>query len=247
MSLVTAISSITAPLRDSLRPRKGDITRAAIVETALAIARRDGLEGLTIGALAAQMRMSKSGVFAHFGAREELQRAVLAEYAARFVDTVLRPAVRRPRGLARLQAILDHWLKLMAREIEQGCLMISGSTEYDDRPGPMRDAVVEIIRGWTAELLHAIEDAKATGELRADLDAGQLAFEIYGLMLGFHQNARLLRATNSARRARAGLQRLIEAARSRPDSPRRAAAGRRPTVSSRATPGSGRKARMPSP
>ncbi len=247
MSLVTAISSITAPLRDSLRPRKGDITRAAIVETALAIARRDGLEGLTIGALAAQMRMSKSGVFAHFGAREELQRAVLAEYAARFVDTVLRPAVRRPRGLARLQAILDNWLKLMAREIEQGCLMISGSTEYDDRPGPMRDAVVEIIRGWTAELLHAIEDAKATGELRADLDAGQLAFEIYGLMLGFHQNARLLRATNSARRARAGLQRLIEAARSRPDSPRRAAAGRRPTVSSRATPGSGRKARMPSP
>ncbi len=247
MSLVTAISSITAPLRDSLRPRKGDITRAAIVETALAIARRDGLEGLTIGALAAQMRMSKSGVFAHFGAREELQRAVLAEYAARFVDTVLRPAVRRPRGLARLQAILDNWLKLMAREIEQGCLMISGSTEYDDRPGPMRDAVVEIIRGWTAELLHAIEDAKATGELRADLDAGQLAFEIYGLMLGFHQNARLLRASNSARRARAGLQRLIEAARSRPDSPRRAAAGRRPTVSSRATPGSGRKARMPSP
>ena len=248
MSLASTINSLTAPLRDSLRPRKGDQTRAAIVEAALAIARRDGLEGLTIGGLAAQMRMSKSGVFAHFGAREELQRAVLAEYAARFVDTVLRPAVRRPRGLARLQAILDNWLKLMAREIEQGCLMISGSIEYDDRPGPMREAVVGIIRGWTAELLHAIGDAKATGELRADLDAAQLAFEIYGLMLGFHQNARLLRSADSRRRARAGLQRLIEGACSTRRAARGAAAAARPrSVSGRAAPRSGRKARSSSP
>jgi len=224
MPLAAAISSLTAPLRDSLRPRKGELTRAAIVDAALAIARRDGLEGLTIGELAAQMRMSKSGVFAHFGSREELQRAVLAEYASRFVAAVLAPAVRRPRGLARLQAILENWLKLLAREIEQGCLMISGSTEYDDRPGPMRDGVVGIIRGWTAELLRAIEDARATGELRADTDAGQLAFEIYGLMLGFHQSARLLRAADSTRRACAGLQRLLIDARAEP---RPAAAARR--------------------
>ncbi len=246
MPLAAAISSLTAPLRDSLRPRKGDLTRAAIVDAALAIARRDGLEGLTIGALAAQMRMSKSGVFAHFGAREELQRAVLAEYASRFVDAVLRPAVRKRRGLARLQAILDNWLKLMAREIEQGCLMISGSIEYDDRPGLMRDAVVDIIRGWTAELLRAIEDAKATGELRADIDAAQLAFEIYGLMLGFHQNARLLRAADSARRARAGLRRLIEGALTPPASAR-VSSGRTPSVSRRAVPVAGRKARASSP
>lgn len=247
MTLPT-IASLIAPLRDSLRPRKGDITRAAIVEAALAIARREGFEGLTIGALAAQMRMSKSGVFAHFGAREELQRAVLAEYAARFVDAVLRPAVRRPRGLARLQAVLDNWLRLMAREIEQGCLMISGSIEYDDRPGSMRDAVVETIRGWTAELLRAIEDAKATAELRADVDARQLAFEIHGLMLGFHQSARLLHEADSARRVRAGLQRLIEAARSPSGLPRRAAAsGRARSASSRAKPATGRKARASSP
>jgi AcrR family transcriptional regulator len=224
MPLAAAIHSLAGPLRDRLRPRKGELTRAAIVEAALAIARRDGLEGLTIGDLAAQMQMSKSGVFAHFGSREELQRAVLAEYAARFVDAVLRPAVRKPRGLARLRAILDNWLKLLMREIEQGCLMISGSIEYDDRPGPMREAVVGIIRGWTAELLRAIEDARATGELRADVDAGQLAFEIYGLMLGFHQNARLLRAADSTRRARAGLQRLLDDARA-PENPL-AAAGR---------------------
>ena len=196
------------------------------------------------------MRMSKSGVFAHFGSREELQRAVLAEYASRFVGTVLAPAVRRPRGLARLQAILDNWLKLMRREIEQGCLMISGSIEYDDRPGAMRDAVVGIIRGWTAELLRAIEDAKSTGELRANVDAAQLAFEIYGLMLGFHQNARLLRAADSTRRARAGLQRLIEDVRSAPASMPPAAAKRRTrsvSVSGRAARPVRAKARTSSP
>jgi AcrR family transcriptional regulator len=241
MPLAAAISSLTAPLRDSLRPRKGELTRAAIVDAALAIARRDGLEGLTIGDLASQMRMSKSGVFAHFGSRE-------AGYASRFVAEVLAPAVRRPRGLARLQAILDNWLKLLRREIEQGCLMISGSIEYDDRPGPMRDAVVGIIRGWSAELQRAIEDAKATGELRAGTDAAQLAFEIYGLVLGFHQNARLLRAADSSRRARAGLRRLIEDARSAVPAPPAAAAPGRPlSTTRRAARPAARKARPPSP
>jgi AcrR family transcriptional regulator len=231
MPLTAALASLTAPLRESLRPRKGDLTRAAIVEAALATARRDGFEGLTIGDLAAQMRMSKSGVFAHFGSREELQRAVLAEYAAQFVAAVLAPAVRKPRGLARLQAMLDNWLKLLTREVEQGCLMIGGSIEYDDRPGPMRDAVVGIIDGWNAELLRAIEDAKGTGELRADTDAGQLAFEIFGLMLGFHQSARLLRAADSTRRARAGLERLLASAQA-PAGRRASARDRKPSVTS---------------
>ena len=222
--VAAAFALFAAPLRETLRPRKGELTRAAIVEAALAIARRDGFEGLTIGDLAAQMQMSKSGVFAHFGSREELQRAVLAEYAGRFVAAVLAPAVRRPRGLPRLRAILENWLKLLALEIEQGCLMISGSIEYDDRPGAMRDEVVGLIRGWTAELLRAIEDARASGELRADVDAGQLAFEIYGLMLGYHQSARLLRATDSSRRARAGLERLLEGASATGRAPKRRAA-----------------------
>jgi len=229
-------------------PSKGEQTRTAILDRALEIASRIGLEGLTIGSLAEATGMSKSGLFAHFGSREELQRAVLAEYASRFVADVLAPAVRKPRGLARLQAILDNWLKLMRREIEQGCLMISGSIEYDDRPGPMRDAVVGIIRGWTAELLRAIEDARATGELRAGTDAQQLAFEIYGLMLGFHQNARLLRAADSTRRARAGLRRLIEGARSAPaKTPPAAATGRTRSPSARAARPSRGKARTSSP
>src|SRR5690606_20510417 len=107
MALTYALNAPGTPprTRDAARPRKGDATRAAIVEAALALARRDGLEGLTIGVLAERMRMSKSGVFAHFGSREELQLAVIREYAARFVDEVLRPAVQRPRGLPRLRAL----------------------------------------------------------------------------------------------------------------------------------------------
>lgn len=198
--------------RGAARPRKGEATRAAIVDAALALARREGLEGLTIGVLAEQMRMSKSGVFAHFGSREDLQLAVMNEYAARFVDQVLRPAVRRPRGLPRLRALLENWLALLARELEQGCLMISGASEYDDRPGPLRDAVVSIVRAWKRELLRAIEQARDEGHLARDVDAEQLVFEIHGLMLALHQDARLLHSPDGVRRARIGLARLLGAA-----------------------------------
>jgi hypothetical protein len=178
---------------------------------------------------------------------ERIERSIPPKSVWVCTTEALAPAVRRPRGLARLQAILDNWLKLLRREIEQGCLMISGSIEYDDRPGAMRDAVVGIIRGWSAELQRAIDDAKATGELRADTDAAQLAFEIYGLMLGFHQNARLLRAADSTRRARAGLQRLIEDARSAPAArPASAAPGRTRSVSGRAARPAGGRARTSS-
>jgi AcrR family transcriptional regulator len=206
MTLVTTLRSLTAPLR----PRKGDATRAAIVESALAIARRDGLEGLTIGALADAMAMSKSGVFAHFGSREDLQLAVLNEYAARFVDDVLRPAVAEPRGLPRLRTLLENWLTLLGRELEQGCLLIAGASEYDDRPGPLHDAMVRIVTGWKRELLRAIELARAEGHLDHRVDPAQLVFEIYGLMLVTHQDARLLRSKDSLKRARAALARLLE-------------------------------------
>ena len=202
-------------LPESIQPapavaRKGDMTRAAIVDAALAAASRDGLEGLTIGTLADQMRMSKSGVFAHFGSREELQLAVLKEYVHRFIDRVLRPAVRKPRGLPRLQAILDRWVAFLAQEMERGCIMIAGAVEYDDVPGPLRDEMVSIIKGWKRELVAAIRQATSEGHLRPSIDAQQLVFEIYGLMLAMHQEARLLRSADSAKRARAGLKRLID-------------------------------------
>jgi AcrR family transcriptional regulator len=194
-------------------PRKGEMTRAAIVEAALQAASRDGLEGLTIGTLADSMQMSKSGVFAHFGSREELQLAVLKAYVQRFVDEVLRPAVTKPRGLPRLEAILERWVSFLAREMTRGCIMIAGAVEYDDVPGPLRDEMVAIIAGWKRELIKAIRQAVSEGHLKRNVDAQQLVFEVYGLMLAMHQDARLLRSADSAKRARAGLRRLIDAAR----------------------------------
>jgi AcrR family transcriptional regulator len=199
-----------AASRAATRARKGDLTRAAILDAAMAIARRDGLEGLTIGLLAERLGMSKSGVFAHFGSREELQLAVLRGYAVHFVDRVLRPAVRTARGLPRLQAIVDGWLTLLAEELEAGCILIGGASEYDDRPGPLHDALAQIVAAWKLELVRALRQARDCGHLRPDIDCEQMVFEIYGLMLMLHQDARLLRGKDSVRRARCGLQRLID-------------------------------------
>ena len=235
MPIATALSSIAT----ALRPRKGDQTRAAIVDAALETASREGLEGLTIGTLADQMHMSKSGVFAHFGSREDLQLAVLKAYVSRFIDEVLRPAVRKPRGLPRLEAILDRWVAFLARELTRGCIMIAGAVEYDDRPGPQRDAMVAIITGWKAELLKAIRQAVAEGHLSASVDAPQMVFEIYGLMLAMHQDARLLRSADSAKRARAGLRRLLASATqaTRTKSKNRASAARKRTAPPQPQPG----------
>jgi len=210
--LSTGAADGAAPAR---QPRKGQTTRAAIIEQALSIARREGLEGLTIGSLAERLDMSKSGVFAHFGSREELQLAVLNQYAALFVETVLRPAVARPRGLPRLRAMLKNWLTHLAEEIEAGCILIAGACEYDDRPGPLHDALVAIIEGWKGELLRAIQVAQSEGHLDRRADGHQMVFEIYGLMLILHQDARLMRSSDSVQRARTALSRLIEAARPR--------------------------------
>ena len=210
-------STGTTPAPAALAPsaRKGQATRAAIIEAALSIARRDGLEGLTIGVLADRLDMSKSGVFSHFGSREELQLAVLKAYAAGFVDVVLRPAVSKPPGLPRLRALLENWLTLLAEEIEAGCILIAGASEYDDRPGPLHDALVAIVDGWKGELLRAIGQAQEHGHLDRGADAHQLVFEIYGLMLMLHQDARLLHSRDSVQHARAGLARLLQAVRPR--------------------------------
>jgi len=212
MLALAARAPRAAPL--PARGRKGELTRAAILEAALTIARRDGMEGLTIGLLAERLGMSKSGVFAHFGSREDLQLAVLNEYAARFVELVLRPAVRSARGLPRVRSIVDRWLALLAEELEAGCILIGGASEYDDRPGPLHDALAAIITSWKGELVRALEQAKACGHLRRDVDLEQMVFEIYGLMLMLHQDARLLHGKDSVRRARCGLQRILDDARS---------------------------------
>ncbi|WP_119353900.1 TetR/AcrR family transcriptional regulator [Azohydromonas sediminis] len=188
---------------------KGQLTRAAILDAALALASQMGLEGLSIGALAEVMQMSKSGVFAHFGSREELQISVIREYHRRFEDEVFFPAIREPRGLPRLAALFERWVRRVSREIDSGCIYISGAVEFDDRPGPVRDALAAMVQAWHAALERAIRIAIEEGHLKPDTDAQQMLFEIHGLILALHHDARFLRVPGALDRARAGFARIV--------------------------------------
>ena len=188
---------------------KGKQTRAAIVDAALGLASQMGLEGLSIGALAEVTGMSKSGVFAHFGSREELQISVVREYHARFEDEVFRPSMAARRGLPRLRELFDRWLRRVSVEIDSGCIYISGAVEFDDRPGPVRDALVAMVNTWQAALERSIRAAVVERHLRADTDAGQLLFEIHGLILALHHDARFLRHAGAEERARAAFERVL--------------------------------------
>ena len=168
-----------------------------------------GLEGLSIGALAEVTQMSKSGVFAHFGSREELQISVVREYHARFEEEVFFPAVREPRGLPRLRALFERWIQRVSKELDSGCIYISGAVEFDDRPGPVRDALALMVRAWHSALERAIRMAVDGGQLRADTDATQMLFEIHGLILALHHDARFLRTPGALDRARTGFERLL--------------------------------------
>jgi AcrR family transcriptional regulator len=188
---------------------KGQQTRAAILDAALGLASHMGLEGLSIGALAEVTQMSKSGVFAHFGSREELQISVIREYHARFEEEVFFPSIREPRGLPRLRTLFERWIRRVSVEIDSGCIYISGAVEFDDRPGPVRDALAAMVRTWHAALDRSIRVAVDEGHLRADTDAGQMLFEIHGLILALHHDARFLRNEGVLERARIGFNRIV--------------------------------------
>jgi AcrR family transcriptional regulator len=189
--------------------QKGQQTRAAILDAALALASNRGLEGLSIGALAEVTGMSKSGVFAHFGSREELQISVIREYHNKFEEEVFFPAIRQPRGLPRVVALFENWIKRVAVEIDSGCIYISGAVEFDDRPGPVRDALADMVRAWQSALGRAIEIAVEVGDLRTDTDPAQMLFEVHGLILALHHDARFLRSPGAVERARIGFTRTV--------------------------------------
>ncbi len=189
---------------------KGQQTKAAIVDAALGLATQIGLEGLSIGALAEVMHMSKSGVFAHFGSREELQVSVVREYHTRFEEEVFFPALTHPRGLARLQALFDNWMQRTAVEIDQGCLYISGAIEFEDRVGPVREALADSVQTWLAAMNRAVAYAKATGELDDAVEDQQITFEIHGLILTLHYQARFLKAQDAIQRAKIGFASMLE-------------------------------------
>jgi AcrR family transcriptional regulator len=189
---------------------KGQQTRAAILEAALSLASQMGIEGLSIGALAEVTGMSKSGVFAHFGSREELQISVIREYHERFEAEVFYPALTQPRGLPRLRTLIKNWVSKVATEIESGCIYISGAVEFDDRPGPVRDALAGMVLLWHGALDRSIRQAIEMGQLRPDTDSMQLLFEIHGLVLSLHHDARFLRSPGAVDRARLGFERVIQ-------------------------------------
>lgn len=191
--------------------RKGEQTRAAIVEASLEIASTQGLEGLTIGAIAERMAMSKSGVFAHFGSREDLQIAVLKEYETQFLQSVLFPCLKEPRGLPRLRAIFYRWVDRIGKEIDSGCIYISGATEYDDRPGAVRDVLVKMLKDWQKELHRAVSQSIEQQHLCANkASADQLVFEMVGMILAAHQQGRLMGDLQSTKRAKEAFDRMVQ-------------------------------------
>ncbi len=197
--------------------RKGELTRAAILDVALGLASRDGLEGLTIGLLADKMNMSKSGVFAHFGSREDLQIEVLKLYHHHFEQEVFYPSMKEPRGLPRLQGMFARWVKRVTVEIASGCIYISGAAEYDDRPGAIREELVGMVRAWQDALRRCVEQTIEMGHLRTDTDPQQLVYEMYGLILALHHDARFIKRPGSVNRAQSGFDRLIESYRNPQD------------------------------
>ena len=201
--MVTSSSTVPRALQ------KGQQTKAAIIEAALGLATQIGLEGLSIGALAEVTQMSKSGVFAHFGSREELQISVIREYFGRFEQEVFYPALHEERGLPRVQALFANWMKRVAVEIQSGCIFISGAVEFDDRPGPVRDALATSVQTWLTALYRAVVLAKQCGHLQADADEQQMAFEIHGLILALHYEARFLKNPGSIGRANQGFANIL--------------------------------------
>jgi AcrR family transcriptional regulator len=189
---------------------KAEQTKAIIIDAALRLASQIGLEGLSIGAIAEVTQMSKSGVFAHFGSREELQISVVREYFARFERDVFTPTLALPRGLPRLRGIFDNWMVQVAHEIQSGCIFISGAVEFDDRTGPVRDALEQSMKTWLAAVRKAVALSAEQGHFIADVEPKQVVFEIHGLILALHYEARFFKSPRSMDRAKTGFENLLK-------------------------------------
>ena len=195
--------------RDGRAMHKGQQTKTAIVDVALSLATQMGLEGLTIGAVAEMAGMSKSGVFAHFGSREELQISVIREYHHRFEQEVFYPVLLLARGLPRLRALFANWMQRTSAEIDSGCLYISGAAEFDDRPGPVRDALASSVQTWMTALHRAVRLSVEQGDLAKQTDAAQMAFEIHGLILACHYEARFLKSKTALGLAQRSFEHIL--------------------------------------
>ncbi|ASW55305.1 TetR/AcrR family transcriptional regulator [Plantactinospora sp. KBS50] len=200
---------------------KGDQTRQAVLDQAVEVGRRVGLGGLTIGSLAEQMRMSKSGLFAHFRSKEGLQVSVLEHARTAFEDTVARPAIRAPRGEPRLRELFERWLVWAAAP--GGCPFIAAAVEFDDQPGPVRDRLVRDQRDMLDMIATIFRTGIAEGHFRPDADPDQFAQDFDGVLLAFHHLCRLFGDERAESRARRAFGALLDGARPGPAEDGRAA------------------------
>lgn len=193
---------------------KGETTRAAILDAALATASRVGFEALSIGELAKEVGLSKSGLFAHFNSKEDLQIEVVKKAISKFVELVVTPSLKQPRGEPRVRAMFENWFNWSrASELPGGCLFIAASSELDDQPGPLRDLLLASQKDWLGALAHAAKIAVEEGHFRKDLDAEQFAWQLDAFILGYHHSARLLRSKDAEKRAHRAFESLIRASR----------------------------------
>jgi AcrR family transcriptional regulator len=193
---------------------KGAETRDRILDQAVRLASRDGLEGLTIGTLSTELGLSKSGLFAHFGSKDELQLQVLQAAVERFQETVIRPALAIPRGEPRLRAVFENWLAWEnSPAMPGGCILTVAAVEFDDRPGPQRDFLRQAHRHRFEFIAKGTRMAIEAGHFRKDLDAEQFSFDVAAIVLGYHHLHRLLQDARAGERAHAAFERLLAGSR----------------------------------
>jgi AcrR family transcriptional regulator len=204
---------------------KGDETRERILRRALAMVSKEGLDGLSIGHLANEVGMSKSGLFAHFGSKEELQLGVLDTAVETFFSSVIAPALRAPRGIPRLEDFFDRWVTWeRSPELPGGCPFIAMAHELDDHPGALRDRLVAYQRDWIDALATAARIAVDEEQFQSDLDTAQFAYDFYSIILSYHYFSRLMRDANAENQARTAFRRLLDQARDPSRDPSRARA-----------------------
>lgn len=190
---------------------KGEATRSAILTSAVALASEAGLAGVSIGSLAERTGMSKSGLFAHFASKENLDVAILKEAVDRFIAHVVAPALKEPRGEPRVRALFNRWLKWPTLDFQPGgCVFMVAGVELDDRPGPARDVLVAAQRDWIETLAQAARIAKEEKHFRADLDENQFAYELFSSVIGSYYVHRLGLDPRSPKRIRAAFDRLLQ-------------------------------------
>lgn len=192
--------------------QKGERTKQSILDVAVDIASEEGLEGLSIGRLAAELEMSKSGLFAHFGSKEDLQLATIEQARRRFLDEMFLPAMKAEPGLPRVRALMESWLSYAKRSVFRGgCFFYAASAEFDGRPGAVRDRIAELMHEWLGSLEKALNMAREEGHLVANTDPKQLAFEINAVLMAANWSFQLFGDGSAFKRARTTVEDRITA------------------------------------